>query len=82
MPCIIAECTNYPEHNIGIRLRRPDGTAIWAPNTNAYVCDQHAAHGFRIEITLTLTRTRRIETIVDSPGGETFRRVTPTNQEP
>jgi hypothetical protein len=33
MNCIVMGCTNNAKHNIGIRLRRPGGTAIWAPNT-------------------------------------------------
>ena len=36
MPCIITGCPNEGIHNIGIRCRRPDTTAIWAPNTNAF----------------------------------------------
>lgn len=76
-PCIVTRCQNPAFHNIGIRLRRPSTRAIWAPNTDAFVCDVHAVQGFRIEITLTPTATGQIETEVRSqPGRLTIRRTT------
>jgi len=76
--CIVAGCTHLAAHNIGIRLRRPDGTAIWAPNTNAFVCDLHATAGFRIQIILTPNTTGQIRTEVSSvPPGGTALRTTP-----
>ena len=68
MPCIIAGCKNRAEHNIGIRLRRPDTSAIWAPNTEAFLCDEHAIQGLKIRIVLMPTATGEIETEVTSQG--------------
>lgn len=81
MPCIIAGCGNYANHNVSIRLRRPDTSGIWAPNTSAHLCDQHATAGLRIEIILTPQQTGQIETIVHSPGGEPAQRKTPIKNE-
>ena len=77
MACIIAGCRNRARHNIGVRLRRPSTRAIWAPNTDAYLCDEHAVQGLRVEVVLTPTTTGRIETVVSSPGGRTVTRRTP-----
>lgn len=82
MICIVAGCTNYAAHNVGIRLRRPDGTAIWAPNTAAFVCDVHAVQGFNIRITLTPNTSGEIETGVSSPGGAAVSRTTGIVQTP
>jgi len=81
MPCIIDGCPNPALHNLGIRLRRPDTTAIWAPNTDAFVCDTHATQGFTIQIILTPTMSGNIETKVRSqPAGQTISRTTPIVQ--
>ena len=83
MACIVSGCEEYADNNIGIRLRREvvDTTAIWAPNTNAMICDQHASQGFRIEITLIPTNTGNIETVVQSTDGQIVRRTTPITHE-
>ena len=77
MPCIIAGCTNQADHNLSIRLRRPDTSAIWAPNTEAFLCDLHAAQGMVVTITLQPTNTGNIETQVSSSGGNVVSRITP-----
>lgn len=65
MYCIISGCPNQANNSLGIRLRRPgDATAIWSPNLDAYLCNHHAAAGLKIEIRLTPTDTRAIETRV------------------
>lgn len=35
--CLITGCTINEEINISIRCRRTDTSAIWAPNTEAYL---------------------------------------------
>jgi len=62
--CIIDGCSNEGVHVIGIRCRRPDTTAIWAPNTNAYLCDEHAEQGCKIEINITPTTDGKVQTDV------------------
>ncbi len=81
--CIIDDCRNNARHNLGIRLRRPwPRTAIWAPDLNAFVCDEHAAAGMNIEIILTPTDTRQIETEVRTERGASVRRTTPIRSVP
>ena len=76
--CLIPNCNNNAEHNLGIRCRRPNTTAIWAPNCNAYLCDEHAGQGYIIDITLTPVAARTIKTNVTA-GGNIATRTTPIN---
>ncbi len=79
--CLIPGCKNDATHNIGIRCRRPDTSAIWAPNTNGYLCDVHADQGYEIDITLTPKSDKSITTNVNA-GGQTHSRTTPIQHEP
>lgn len=74
--CLIPNCQNNATNNLGIRCRRPDTSAIWAPNCNAYLCDEHADQGYVINITLTPDNARNITTNV-SAGGHIASRTTP-----
>jgi hypothetical protein len=80
MACIIAGCPNNAENNFSVRLRRPDTTAIWAPNTDAYVCDEHAYQGLKIWVSLTPNNTGTIETAVTSETNPVYSRQTPIKQ--
>jgi len=49
--CIVPGCRRNAVNNLGVRLRRPpQADAHWSPNTNAFVCDQHARRGARITL--------------------------------
>jgi hypothetical protein len=48
--CIIPGCPREASNNLSVRLRRADTSAIWAPNTDAYVCDTHATQGARLTL--------------------------------
>ncbi|MBU0463174.1 MAG: hypothetical protein KKE12_06110 [Proteobacteria bacterium] len=76
MRCIITGCNNSAEHNFSARLRRPDTSAIWAPNTEAFLCDDHAVNGMKIKVILEPTQTGNIETEISSPGGRVAKRTT------
>ena len=73
MECIIEACQNEGIHNFGVRLRRPNTSAIWAPNTEAFICDFHASRGLRITILLEPTDCSELETIVRSVGKPAYR---------
>ena len=73
---IIPNCPNNAEHNLGIRCRRPNTSAIWAPNCDAFLCDEHAEQGCSIEINVTPNNTGNITTNV-SGGGLVYSRTTP-----
>jgi hypothetical protein len=79
--CLIPNCTNSANNGIGIRLRRPNTTAIWAPNCNAFLCDFHASQGYDINIVLTAAPTRNITTYT-SAGGNVKRRRTAIRHNP
>ena len=42
-------------------MRRSDTSAIWAPNTAAYVCDRHAVAGARLTVLFEPTETGTVE---------------------
>jgi hypothetical protein len=77
MPCIIPGCQNHADNNFGVRLRRADTSAIWAPNTEAMLCDIHAVQGLRITVMFESTTTQQVETKVCGVVTPTANRVTP-----
>jgi len=46
--CIV--CGAFGRVALGIRARTADTNAVWAPNLDAYLCDEHAVKGCVIEI--------------------------------
>ena len=74
--CLIPNCNNDANNNLGIRCRRPDTNAIWAPNCDAFLCDDHADQGYTISITLTPVVARTITTSVTA-GRPPITRTTP-----
>ena len=79
--CIIEGCPSPGTNHLGVRLRRSDGTAIWAPNTGASVCDKHGAYGMKVGVTLELTSGHLLETEVRS-NGNSITRVSPIRHKP
>jgi len=59
--CLVPGCTASAENSLGVRLRKPDSTAIWAPQTYAYICDTHARSGARVSLAYEATRTGCVE---------------------
>ena len=76
MHCIISGCENHADNNFGVRLRRADTSAIWAPNSAAYICDAHAVQGLKITVVVEATATGKIQTKVGGPGTTTVSRTT------
>jgi len=62
--CIVPGCPREARNKLGIRLRRPDTTAIWAPNTDAFVCDSHASTGAHVTVYYEPTETHSVEVVV------------------
>lgn len=50
--CAIAGCVNEAIHSLGVRCRRPDTSALWAPSAKVGLCDDHARHGLRVTLEL------------------------------
>lgn len=74
--CIVNGCTNDAKNNIGVRLRKPDTSAIWAPNADAFICDAHAQKGFDIFVDLQTRDDDNIETSVSANGSFAVKRTT------
>jgi hypothetical protein len=71
--CVVPGCSREGRNNLGVRLRRPDTSAIWAPNTQAYVCDLHAETGARILVFYEATETDEVEIEVRGSTSELSR---------
>ena len=65
--CLV--CGDRAPHALGIRLRRPDQSAIWAPNLGAFLCDLHARSGCVVAVVYRETTTGRVQATVTSDGG-------------
>lgn len=72
--CIVPGCRRNAENNLGIRLRKRDTTAIWAPETTAHVCDVHARSGARVTVLYEATDTQRVEISVQGATEAIVRR--------
>lgn len=70
--CIIKGCDRMGDKIIGVRLRREldDLSAIWGPNSNAYLCDDHAAMGWDIDVNFTPRDDKTIKTSVHNDDEE------------
>ena len=71
--CIVPGCERDALNNLGVRLRRPDTSAIWAPNTEAFVCDVHATSGARINVFYEATEAGDVEISVHGSTHEVTR---------
>jgi hypothetical protein len=81
MRCIIPGCTKEAHHKLGIRLRRPNTSAIWSPITGTAVCDVHATQGLHITIILEPTHDKQIKTRVCGVAETTINRSSPIRHE-
>lgn len=48
--CAVARCPREGVHALGVRCRRADTSALWAPNADAGLCDVHARQGLVVSI--------------------------------
>lgn len=70
--CIVPGCPRAGRHSVNLRIMRPDTSAIVAPRTGAYLCDDHATMGLDVELRMvpTLTKAIHVETWAVGPDGE------------
>jgi hypothetical protein len=73
--CIVPGCSLDALNSLSIRLRRPDTSAIWAPNLDAHVCDVHATSGARIYVLFEATDSGHVETVTNGGGEDSVRRM-------
>lgn len=67
--CIFPNCPNLGNHDFSALLHKLNADAIWSPNTEAYVCDDHAVQGVRITVVLEPTQTTNVETHIVATNG-------------
>lgn len=78
--CMVPGCKQDGRHTITLRCRRPDTSAIWAPTTGAYLCDNHATQGLEIDIKVRPKRNKKVRVTTaaeyrDETGQEYVREV-------
>ena len=77
--CIVPGCGSDAVNNLGVRLRHPpQSDALWSPNANAFLCDEHARSGARITLIYEATTSGRVETVVYASVSPITRRTTIT----
>jgi hypothetical protein len=78
--CVVPGCLGEAKHSFGVRLRKPaPKRAVWAPETRAYICDEHARSGMRVTVLLEPTDDQTIETHVMGVA-TAINRITPIRQ--
>lgn len=65
--CLV--CGAYGVVALGVRARYENTNAVWAPNLDAYLCEQHARSGCRIEIGFQPATDGRVRVTTDGPRG-------------
>lgn len=50
--CAVHGCSDEAVFSLGVRCRRPNTRALWAPNADAGLCDEHARGGLVVSLTL------------------------------
>jgi hypothetical protein len=81
MKCSVPGCQNEAPNNLGVRLRTAAKNAIFAQDTRAYLCDEHARNGMRITVLVELIPEPSVETHVYVEKGADHFRITPIKPE-
>jgi hypothetical protein len=76
MGCLVPGCTNNARNRLAIRCRKPSTLAVWAPDSDAYLCKQHAEQGVSIVVDVTPTTNKTVEVAYTSGGVQGPSRVT------
>ena len=65
--CLV--CGKDAYNALGIRCRRANTTAVWAPNLDAYLCDEHVKSGCEMAISYAPTTDGVVTTTITGPKG-------------
>lgn len=78
MECMVPGCDREGRNRVAIRLRKPSPSpAVYAPDTHAVLCKQHAEAGGKYTITYEPGAAGTVETVVVCGGVAIDQRVTP-----
>jgi hypothetical protein len=77
--CIVPGCKRNAVNTLGVRLRKPDSNAFWAPQTKTYVCDVHARSGARVTVIYEANESGKVELRVQGAEEPVVRRANITH---
>ena len=77
MDCLVPGCTEEARNRLAIRCRKPSTRAVWAPDSDAFLCRKHAEQGVSVTVDVTPTTTSTVEVTYTSGGIQGPSRVTP-----
>lgn len=76
MQCLICGVDDA-RNKLAIRCRKPSTRAVWAPDSEAYLCKEHAEGGVEIVVTVAPTTTRSVKATYASGSVQGPTRTTP-----
>jgi hypothetical protein len=77
MECLVPGCGNDAKNRLAIRCRKPSTLAVWAPDSDAYLCKQHAEGGVRVTVDIEPMTTGAVQVDYTSGGQQGGTRTTP-----
>jgi hypothetical protein len=77
MECLIPGCTADARNKLSIRCRKPSTLAVWAPDSEAYLCRAHAEKGVAVNVDIEPTTTGTVTVTYGSAGQAGPTRTTP-----
>ena len=80
MDCLIPGCPNDARNKLSIRCRKPTTLAVWAPDSDAYLCKKHAEAGIEIVISVEPATNAMVKATYESGGQEGTTRTTPISK--
>jgi hypothetical protein len=75
--CLIPGCGNPARNKLGLRCRKPTTRAVWAPDSEAYLCKQHAEGGVHITVMIEPAQTKTVTVTYGSGTQHAPSRTTP-----
>ena len=76
MQCLIDGCPYDARNKLAVRCRKPSTRAVWAPDSEAYLCKKHAEDGVEIVVHIDATAMASVKTTYVSGGRRSQSRTT------
>ena len=77
MQCLIPGCPDDARNRLAVRCRKPSTRAVWAPDSDAYLCKNHAEAGVEIVISVEPASNGMVKATYASGGQQGPTRTTP-----